>query len=85
MKLAPAQLKVLASSLFYYFRNLDRPPADEIYVPVDAIKPDRDEQNCYYATVRFVVNYCGRKVHSTRIKLHIDNNGRFIPSNWSYV
>ncbi len=83
MHLSRPQLKVLASTMFHYFRGLDRPPADEIFIPIEAIH--KEDQNTYHATVRFIVDYCGRKVHSVRIKFDVDNTGRFLPSTWQYV
>lgn len=80
-----AQLRLLSSNLYHYFKDLDTPPADEIVVPVNYIKKDHDEPNTYYSTIRFIVEYCGRKVHNIKIKFNIDEKGRFLNNTWSYV
>jgi hypothetical protein len=85
MKLQGPQLKALSSSLFSYFRSQDDPPADEIYVPVENIRQDEGGEDVYHATIRFIVNYCGRKVHNVRIKFKIDSVGRFIPKTFQYI
>lgn len=82
-----AQLKNLSSAIYYYFKQQDNPPADEYVVPVDAIKPDREEQDVYYATVRFVIEWCKgqRKTHTIRIRFKVDDVGRFLTKTWEYV
>lgn len=84
MKLSRPQLKVLSAAIYHHFKGLDNPAADEIYVPLEAIKAD-DEPNTYQATVRFVIDYCGRKVHSVRILFSVDPVGRFLANTWKYV
>ena len=85
MNLTIPALKVLAANLFQYFRGLDRPAADEIFIPLATIKPDKSSDNTLYATLRYVVEYCGRKEHKVRIKFNVDAAGRFITNSWSYV
>jgi hypothetical protein len=85
LKLSIAQLKVLSAAIYHYFYKQDNPPADKIDVPVDAMRADRDEQDVYYATIRFIIDYCGRKTHSIRIKFNIDDKGRFLTDTWEYV
>lgn len=58
--------------------------ADDIYVPIDSIKFDKRD-NLVYATVRFVVEYCGRKQHSIRIKFPLTDKKKFNPEDWSYA
>lgn len=78
-----AFLKLLANDVCQYFISLDRPPADKVYVPVESLKPLKD--NNYIGVVRFIMDYCGRKVHTVRIKFTADEKGRFIPASWKYV
>ncbi len=78
-------LKLLAAEIYHYFHKLDNPPADEIFVPVDIIREDKDEPNGFHATVRFVTNYAGRKVHSIRVKFKVDEKGRFLTQTWKYI
>jgi hypothetical protein len=85
MNYSKAVLQVLSASIFHHFRGKDNPPADEIFVPLAAIKEDKKDKNTLYATVRFIVNYCGRKEHSVRIKFQVDDRGRFLANTWSYV
>ncbi len=85
MILKSQHLKLLASDIFYYFHKQDNPPADEIFVPIEIIRKDDVQENCYHATVRFIVECCGRKVHSVRIKFFIDDKGKFVTTNWNYV
>ena len=80
-----AHRKLLASEIFHYFNRQDNPPADEIYVPVEIIREDTESENCYHATVRFIVDYGGRKVHNIRIKFNVDSKGRFIANSWKYL
>lgn len=85
MKLTPAQYKLLSASIYTYFNRQDDPPADEIYVPVDLIRQEEDEEDYYTAVVRFVTNYCGRKVHSIKIRFQIDERGRFQQKTFKYL
>lgn len=85
MNLTTPLLKLLASEIYHYFHKQDKPPADEIYVPIDIIRPDTEKANTYFATVRFIVDYAGRKVHNIRIKFNVDEKGRFITNSWIYV
>jgi len=84
MKLTTPQFKTLATAIYRFFHSQDTPPADEIYVPLDNIKQGDNEDSCI-ATVRFVTNYCSRRVHSVRIKFNIDQKGRFIPKSYRYI
>ncbi len=83
--LSRPQLKTLASSIYYYFQGRDKPAAELTVVPIDAIKQSSEGANIYHATVRYIVNYCGRKTHSVRIKFQVDDNGRFVTKGWTYV
>lgn len=85
MILSTPLLKLLASEIYQYFHKLDKPPADEIYVPIDIIRRDEEKANTYFATVRFIVDYAGRKVHNVRIKFNVDEKGRFMNNSWNYV
>ncbi|WP_395000735.1 hypothetical protein, partial [Acinetobacter sp.] len=76
--LSTPQVKVLCMSLFHFFRGLDTPPAKEIFIPAGAIKPVRGEDNSFFATLRYLVEYCGPKEHSVRIKFKVDPQGRFL-------
>lgn len=78
-----ALYKLLANDIYQYFVSQDDPPADEIYVPVEIFKKVND--TTYDATVRFIVDCCGRKVHNVRIRFNIDNKFRFISSTWRYL
>lgn len=80
-----AQLKVLSSSIYHYFRSLDTPPATEMFIPIAAIKPDNRDKGVFYASIRYVVDYCGKKENSVRIKFKVDDSGRFLNSSWYYV
>lgn len=75
--------KLLASDIYKYFNQQDHPPADEIFVPVDIMR--KVNNVTYDATVRFIVDYGGRKVHNIRIRLTVDEKGRFITNNWHYL
>ena len=75
---------MLATDIFQYFHRLDNPPADEIFVPADHIKYNK-EDGVYNAVVRFVTNYCSRKVHNIRISFSVNDKGRFITNTWKYV
>lgn len=77
--------RFLSHDLHTHFHRLDHPPADELHVPVDLIREDAKEKDTYVATLRYIVNYGGRKVHSVRIKFNTDAKGKFIPSSWHYV
>lgn len=91
------QLRNLAAQIYHYFHDKDRPAADRISVPVDSIRQDPEKKDIYYATVRFYVNWVKSyelPPHQIRIRLQVDNNGRFIPSrregnrhreNWQYT
>jgi hypothetical protein len=85
MKLTKPQLQTIATSIFRYFHAEDEPPADEIFVPTDAIRPDEDVAGVLTATVRFVTHYCVRKVHSIKIKFKLDQFGRFDSSTYEYI
>lgn len=78
-----AMYKLLASDIYQYFHRQDNPPADEIYVPIEIMKKVNDVT--YEATVRFIVDCCGRKVHSVRIRFNVDPKFRFIPNTWRYL
>ena len=78
-----AMLRLLASDIYQYFLHQDHPPADEIYVPIDIIK--KVNESTYDATIRFIVDYCGRKVHNVRIRFNIDNKFRFVNNSWRYL
>lgn len=85
MTLSLPQLKLLSADIFQFFNGVDEPPADEIYVPVDLIHAVKNSPNTFTATVRFIVNYAGRKVHSIRIKFNIDARGQFLVDSWKYI
>ena len=85
MNLSIPQLKIISASLFHFFRAMDNPPANDMFIPVAAIKPDKSEKNTFYATIRYVIEYCGRKENSVRIKFKVDDSGRFLNNTWSYV
>lgn len=85
MTLNLAQLRALATNIYLYFHKLDDPAADEIFVPVEHMKIDDEDITSYHATVRFVVNYCGRKVHNIRIKFKVDDKGRFLKNTFEYL
>ena len=84
MKLNNIELTLLANDIHQYFNRLDHPPADEIKVPLNQIESSWKDDS-YVALVRFIVNFCGIKTHTVRIKLNVDNKGRFITSNWHYI
>jgi len=85
MKLLRTQAQALATSIFRYFHAQDEPAADEIYVPVEAIRPEPDgEEGFYIATVRFVTNYCVRKVHSIKIRFKLNQHGTFDSKSFQY-
>ena len=85
MKLTKPQLQTIATSIFRFFHAADEPPADEIFVPTDAIRVDEDDPTVLNATVRFVTHYCVRKVHSIKIKFRLDNFGRFDSNSFTYA
>lgn len=85
MKLEIPYLKLLAGDIYRFFNQQDNPPADEIHVPVDLMQEDKKNKDHYYATVRYVINCAGRKVHSVRINFAIDEKGRFLTNTWKYV
>ena len=85
MTLTASQLKVLSASIFHYFRAMDNPPAQEMFIPIAAIRPDKKEKNTFFATIRYVIEYCGRKENSVRIKFNVDDTGRFLNNTWQYV
>lgn len=85
MKLSTAQLKLLAGDIFHFFQAQDTPPADQIFVPLEQIKVDRDTEDGLIATVRFIMECAGRKVHSIRIKFKVDPRGRFLTNSWNYL
>jgi hypothetical protein len=79
------ELKLLSANIYHHFRKIDAPhEADDIFVPIDSIKYNKDE-NRMYASVRFAVDWCGRKQHSIRIKFSLDDKKRFMPESWSYA
>jgi hypothetical protein len=85
MKLNTTYLKLVANDIYQHFHSLDNPPADEIHVPVELMEPSRKEPDTYTAIIKFVVDYCGKRTHTVRIKFAIDPKGRFIRNSWNYV
>lgn len=78
-----ATYKLLASDIYQFFHQSDHPPADEIYVPVDIMR--KVNENTFDATIRFIVDYCGRKVHNIRIRFNVDSKLRFLNNSWRYL
>ena len=86
MKLTTAQLQLLASNLYQYYRQLDNPPADEISIPIEAIKQDQTDQTTYYAIIKFAITWCKeKKTNTIRIRFKIDDKGRFIRDTIKYA
>jgi hypothetical protein len=84
VQLTTPKLRLLSAAIAGHFHKLDTPPADELYVPIELIYADSEQANTFYATVRYIVIWGKRKVHSVRIKFQIDPSGRFLENTWSY-
>ena len=84
-KLSPPQVQLLSTSIYRYFYAQDEPPADEIFVPKDAIKEDYEGGGYLNAVVRFVSHWCGRKVHSIKIKFLPDSSGKINAKTIEYI
>lgn len=85
MHLSTAQLKQISASLFQFFRSKDRPPANEMKIPISSIRAERGSVNTFFATIIYIVEYCGKKEHTVRIKFKVDTTGKFLNETWSYV
>jgi hypothetical protein len=85
MNYPKALYQLLSSQIYKHFRAVDNPPADEIHVPVEKMKPVAGEPGFFTAVICFVVDYCGRKHHTVTIKFGTDTNNKFITNNWTYV
>ena len=83
--LALDQLKKLSTSLYHFFRSMDNPPADEMLVPISQIRPHHKESNTYFANITYVVNYCGKKENTVRVKFKVDDNANLVKQGWHYV
>ena len=83
-------VRAVTTSIYRYFLNQDNPPADEIHEPIDAVKLSDDQYpgltgDVYTATVRFVTNYCERKVHTVRIAFELTPTGHFNSKTFQYI
>lgn len=84
MKLSKNQLKKLSKSIHRAFIEDDNPPADELRVPVEAIKPDK-RNGGFTALLKYTVNYCGRKTHTVRINFKPTQDLLFAKTDWHYL
>ena len=84
--LSTAQLKNLTSQVYNWAKsNCGSPVADEIVVPLQAIRMDDD--GSLMATIRYGVWWCNdkKKSHSVRIRFQVDEVGRLLPATCGYV
>lgn len=85
LKLDTETRDAIAASLQTYFYNLDDPPADNIIVYKDSIKPYWENPAFLSATVKIIVNYIVPKSHKVNIKFKITKTNRVIANSVKYV
>lgn len=78
---------VLATHLHNYFKHKDSPPADQVIVPADYIRPVKEDDSTYTAIVKFIVYWCNdnKKTNTIKVRFKVDQTGRFLANSWAYV
>ena len=71
----------VSQNLRDFFQGLDRPPADNVFVPPFAIREEGDGK--VSATIRYEVNHCGLKKHAVEVLATLNHKSEVI--EWSYL
>ena len=61
------------------------PPPDDLIIPSDTVRADKDKDGWATALVIYVMYMPNKKTHAVNIRFQYDNFGRFILSSMEYV